>query len=78
MDSLKKLTDSSLLQPHNKSVGSGSRVWCVFHSRLVRRIVMFKYVSMLLVSAFIISAVAPVFISDARADDRKGYDFKDE
>jgi len=39
---------------------------------------MFKYVSMLLVSAFIISAVAPVFISDARADDRKGYDFKDE
>ncbi len=40
---------------------------------------MFKYVSMLLVSAFMISVVAPGFIHDAQArDDRKGYKFTDE
>lgn len=35
---------------------------------------MFKYVSLLVVSAFIISAVAPVFVSDAEArTGGKGY-----
>lgn len=40
---------------------------------------MFKYMGMLLVSAFMISAVAPGFIHDAQAgDDRKGFYYRED